>query len=82
MRPPPRPVRAIALTCWPGYRTGTRARRKPWSWCDVVGSFVLRNAAWQKEPSLFQLPPRATRTESENNESAHHCHTLPRLCQP
>jgi hypothetical protein len=28
-----------------------------------VGAFLLRFAAWQLEPLLFQLPPRDTRSE-------------------
>jgi hypothetical protein len=40
---------------------GARASRKPWLLFRLVGSFLLRYAAWQLEPLLFQLPPRFTR---------------------
>src|SRR5207253_87046 len=44
--------------------SGARARRKPRLWFRFVGVFLLRYAARQFSASLYQLPPRITRSEA------------------
>src|SRR5262249_44312487 len=82
-----RSLRLRPLACAPGsagvrsrltgYRTGTRASRKPMTWSRLVGATLTRYAARQRAPSSRQQPPRPSRYESLGKAAAHHCHTFP-----
>ena len=53
-------------------------RRKPTLMFSIDGSLLSREDEVQRDALLFQLPPRLTRSDPEEEyRSRHHSHTLP-----